>query len=144
MNDISSVPAEFIKYFIILATFLAGNYLMLRKAGGRREDPVHIKTPIETKRQPTYAEKKDVDEKLGAVNARLEKIEERFRQDCRQLTEDGNRRMEKITIEIHKMKDELGEKLDKSLQQTYQRINGQDRRIALLEGRLQITPPAQD
>jgi hypothetical protein len=143
-TSLDSVPAEFIKYFLTVAAFLAANYFMLRKAGGRRDDPLHLKTPIETKRSPLYAEKLDVDARLSKFEQRLERIEKDTATKFAEIMEKGHSRELRITHEIHQMRDEVISRIEQSLQQAYSRINDTDRRIATLEGKHNIRTRAKD
>jgi hypothetical protein len=47
--DIQSVPAEFVKYALIVGSFILANWLMIRKgqrASGNAMEPVHLAAPV--------------------------------------------------------------------------------------------------
>ncbi|MCF7785576.1 MAG: hypothetical protein K9N47_05605 [Prosthecobacter sp.] len=71
--DISSVPAEFVKYFIMMVAFIAGLYIAHRKgkqANGSKDEPLNIEQPLEVKKAPRYAHKEEVEK----VNLEVRRI----------------------------------------------------------------------
>jgi hypothetical protein len=144
---LDSVPAEFIKYFLIVATFLVGNYVMLKKSGassGKAGDPVHLKSPIETKKSPIFADKQETTEAINKLNSRLELLEVRISNNYNDIVLAGHQRTERLTEAMHVVKDEIVEKIDQSLKEAYSRINEQDTRLSRLEGQLSIAKRPRD
>ncbi len=141
------IPADFVKLFLGMCSVLIANYVMLRKAGavsGKSEDPVHVKSPIETKKTPTYADKFETATSITQLNQRLENLEQRISANYTHILEAGQQRAEKIDHTIHEIKDDIIEKIDTSLQQAYSRINNQDARLAHLEGKLSVKTRPRD
>jgi len=67
--DISSVPAEFVKYFIMMVLALGWahtKYRQSQKPNGSKEEPVSIAQPLEIKHTAQYAHKSEV-EKIQAI-----------------------------------------------------------------------------
>jgi hypothetical protein len=142
--SLDSIPADFIKFFLGMSAFLLANYAMLRKAGavsGKKEDPVHVQSPIETKKSPIYADKFETTAAITQLNLRLENLEQRISSNYTHILEAGQQRAEKIDHTIHEVKDAITQKIDDALQQAYSRINNQDTRLSRIEGQLSIKQP---
>lgn len=146
-GGLDGVPAEFIKYFLMVATFLVGNYLMLMKsraANGKADDPLHLKSPIETRKSPIYADKLETAETMRKLNDRLELLELRISNNYSDIVNAGHARTESLTKAMHEVKDDIIEKIDQSLKEAYSRINEQDTRLSRLEGHLSISKRPRD
>lgn len=75
--DISSVPADFVKNFLIMAAFVAAVYGGRRwglKSSGKADDPLHLKQPLEITKAPRYAHKRDTEAAIAALNAKVESM----------------------------------------------------------------------
>lgn len=83
-SDISSVPAEFVKYFIMMCAAGAGMWYAHKRgmrASGTKSDPVSIAQPLEIQHKARYAHKEEVEK----VNLEVKRI-----------IEAGDERQEKI------------------------------------------------
>lgn len=63
-GDISAVPAEFVKYFIMMVLALGwahSKYRQSQKPNGSKDEPVSIAQPLEIKHTPRYAHKDEVE-----------------------------------------------------------------------------------
>jgi hypothetical protein len=79
MPDISAVPPDFVKWWMIMLAFAVsagmfglGTYYSSKKSSGTAEDPVHFKNPVITSPAPIFAEKKGTDAAITAINAKVE------------------------------------------------------------------------
>lgn len=63
-GDINSVPADYVKNFLLMVAFFAGLYFAHRKgeqANGSKDEPVNIAQPLEIKHTAQYAHKTEVE-----------------------------------------------------------------------------------
>ena len=79
-SNISGVPADFVKYFMMMLIGLGGLWLGYRKgqtSKGTRDDPMHIDQPLKITKKPVYAHKEEVDALRDALAVALDKGNER-------------------------------------------------------------------
>lgn len=73
-TDISSVPAEFVKYFMMMLAFVGGLYYAHRKgkqASGTKDEPLNISQPLEIKKRTEYALKEETSSDLAKLETTL-------------------------------------------------------------------------
>lgn len=77
-TDISSVPADFVKYFMIMLAFCGGmgitGFLAYRKgtsAKGTKDEPLNIQQPLEIKKRTEYAPKEETATELAKLEGTL-------------------------------------------------------------------------
>lgn len=131
--DISSVPADFVKYFAIMLAFVAGLYLAHRKgtqATGTKEEPVNVAQPLEVKRSAEYAHKNETQSELKKLD---DKMEAMARENLRQHNTQGGKLADVITAgaerentilrAIHDMEHRVTTAMLKEMKDIHERLN---------------------
>lgn len=83
-TDIGSVPADFVKYFMMMAGFLITGWLAYRKgqqAKGTKEEPLNVAQPLQVQHAPEFADAEDVEElEKGAseISERITQMQQTF------------------------------------------------------------------
>ncbi|MFZ2276306.1 MAG: hypothetical protein WAW39_00850 [Prosthecobacter sp.] len=73
LAGVDNVPADYVKNFVIMLTFLAGLYFAHKRgmrASGTKSDPVSIAQPLEIKHTACYAHREEVEK----VNLEVKRI----------------------------------------------------------------------
>ena len=91
-----------------------------------------------------WADKTETERALSTINARLGSLESQVSREYHALMEAGAAREEKIMHALHVAKDQLAEKIDHSLKESYHRINEHETRISRTEGSLGIQKRQRD
>ncbi len=131
-TDISSVPAEFVKYFLIMMMFAGGLYLAHRKgmqASGTKAEPVNIAQPLEVKQQAQYAHRADVEHMKKEVQRIMEAGDERRVEIIEAINESERRTLVELR-ELHQRLNPVAEACKAHaavLQQIEHRLNNHER-----------------
>lgn len=141
-GGISSVPAEYVKNFLIMAGFFAAlsfGHVWGRK--GRQEDPVHIHQPLNVKKAAEYALKEETAHELKTLDERIESMaRENLRaHSAAQLSlskviEAGEHRSAKILTALHDMEQRMTASMIAEVKDVHNRINPLAEKIAAHEG----------
>lgn len=79
-TDIGNVPADFVKYFIMMAGFVATGWVAFRKgkeASGTKDEPLNVAQPLEVKKTTEYAARHDVEKLKTSIEEILKAGEDR-------------------------------------------------------------------
>lgn len=146
-NDISTVPADFVKYFIMMCLALGGMWLAHRRgsqASGSKSEPVNIAQPLNVdanvSHAPVYAHKTEVD----AIKA---DIERRTRENLRQhedtgkqlaaVIEAGSTRLQAMLTALHEMETRMTKATLTEMRGLHERLNPVAERVTAHEASLE-------
>jgi hypothetical protein len=140
--DISSVPADYVKNFLIMAGFFAAltfGHVWGRK--GRREDPVHIHQPLKVRKDTEYALKEETAHELKSLDERIESMaRENLRahsaaqQSLAKVIEAGEHRSAKILSALHDMEQRMTASMIAEVKDVHNRINPIAEKLAAHDG----------
>lgn len=144
-SDISIVPPEFIKYFLITLGWLItvggaafAAHRRAKRVAGTKDEPVHMAQPVAVnvegdvvvKQNPEYAHKKEVAKELEGLEQRMEAMaRENLRQHqatAAQLNasiQEGAKREGKILTALHEMEQRMTAATLKEMQAIHVRLN---------------------
>lgn len=146
-QDISSVPADFVKNFLIMFAFCtvgAGAYIFGRR--GSAGSPMHIEQPVSVdanvSHAPVYAHKSELD-------AIKKDIENRSRENLRQHEDNrdqlaaviaaGNDRLQSMLTALHDMESRMTTATLSEIRSLHERINPLAEKVSANEQALQGT-----
>lgn len=137
-NDISGVPAEFVKSFMIMVGFLialGGGIAWGRR--GSKESPLHVEQPVDVNAQVTHAPVYAHRTELDAVKA---DIERRTRENLRQHEDNreqltaviaaGNERLQSMLTALHDMETRMTTATLAEIRGIHERINPLGEQVA--------------
>jgi DNA repair exonuclease SbcCD ATPase subunit len=128
--DLGDTPADFVKWGLVLISFLISNYVMLRRAQGTRESPVHVQSPLEVQEKVQYADKAEMERELRDIESKVESMaRENLRahnavqQQVQNVMSKGEERAERILKALHDMETRLTTATLAEIKDLHQRIN---------------------
>lgn len=128
--DLGDTPADFVKWFVVMGSFLLSNWIMLRRAQGTKESPVHVQTPLEVSEKPQYADKAEMERELRDIESKVEamarenlRAHNAVQQQVQQVMSQGEQRAEKILKALHEMEGRITTATLKEIKDLHQRIN---------------------
>jgi hypothetical protein len=138
--DISSVPADYVKNFLIMAAFVLGVMLAHKagtKAAGSAADPLHLNSPLDIREAVSFADKKGTAQSLQKIE---ETIQALTRENLRQhnasaaqiagIIAAGEQRSTKILSSLASTEARMMSALMKELQGMHERVNPLAERVA--------------
>lgn len=134
LPDLSGVPAEFIKAFLMTAGFIVIIVLQIRNstrsAGGAAHDPVHIGQPVQVQHVDQFAPKQETAKAIADIN---DKVEAMTRENLRQhndtakrlaaVLEKGEARRADILQAIHDVEMRITNATLREIRELHQRLN---------------------
>jgi hypothetical protein len=131
--DVSGVPAEFVKYFVMMCMAGAGMWYAHKRgmqANGTKSDPVSIAQPLDVRTVPDHAIKGDTREELKSLD---EKITASARENLRQhnataerinqVIKAGEDRMSTFLNALHAMESRMTTATLKEIKDIHERLN---------------------
>lgn len=129
--DISSVPADFVKYFFTMLAFCAalwGGVTIGRR--GSKGSPLHVEQPVSVdanvSHAPVYAHQAAVDKLRADMEARTRENLRQHEEASKALTaniHEGQKRMETILNALHDMETRMTSNMLEEIKGLHQRIN---------------------
>lgn len=108
---------------------------IIERVQGRKETVTLSPQPVLTAKVPMYMEKREAEERISGILARLTTMEQRLETEYRGIIAAGEMRLQQIREALHQLQLTLVEKIEEQMQAVYHRINEQESRLARLEGR---------
>ncbi len=151
-QDISTVPADFVKYFFMMVAFagaLYGGISIGRR--GSKGSPLHVEQPVSVDANvthaPVYAQQSALDKLRADMEARTRENLRQHEEASKALAanvQKGQERMETILGALHEMETRFTENVLKEIKDIHQRLNplaeqtaSHGSTIKALEGRIQ-------
>lgn len=149
-TDISGVPAEFVKYFLIMLGFIlgggAGAFAMWRKSrqvSGTQDEPVNLQQPLHIRKVTEHAEKNELqklsDQLAGLAtivanhySAQIQSASEREMS----IKESVHHAMVEGMREMAKVKDAIKQEIEEKITPITEQLNRLRERVASAETRL--------
>lgn len=129
--DISSVPADFVKSFLIMFAFvlaLGGGVIWGRR--GSKGSPMHIKQPVavdaNVSHAPVYAHQSAVEKLRADMEARTRENLRQHEESAKQLAaviEAGNERLQSMLNALHEMETRMTKATIDEVRSLHERIN---------------------
>lgn len=129
--DISGVPADFVKYFMIMLGFvlaLYGGMTIGRK--GTKGNPLHLEQPVSVdanvSHAPVYAHQSALEKLRADMESRTRENLRQHEDDAKQLTaviEAGNQRLQQMLTALHEMETRMTNATLKEIRTLHERIN---------------------
>lgn len=130
-TDISGVPAEFVKNFMVMLAFvfgIGGGILLSRR--GTKHDPLSIEQPLSVdatvNHPPEYARQTQLDKLRADMEARIRESLKQHEQHSARLTEvieAGQARSEKILAALADMETRMTSATLRELKDIHERLN---------------------
>lgn len=130
-QDIASVPAEFVKNFLIMFGFVtvgAGAYIFGRR--GSKGSPIHLDQPIDVnakvKEEPVFAHQTALDKLRADMEARTRENLRQHDESAKQLAaviEAGNARLQSMLTALHDMENRMTKATLTEIRGIHERIN---------------------
>lgn len=123
-SDISTVPADFVKFFMIMLGWLVtvGGALWAGKAWGKKgssEDPLHVQQPLQVQQAVKHADKSELDALKSSVDAMRQEIAAQFLAAQRA----GEARVSAITESVDADLGVLGGRIGNLAEALHEKIN---------------------
>lgn len=135
--DISSVPADQVKWWFLMAAFALGMYVLARRAKtrtGGSDEPLHLQQPVHVQKAAEYAPKEETARHIQTLSAKMESMaRENLRQHnaaadkvdarLREIMAAGGKRGEKIMACIIAMEQRMGQLVREEVRNVHERVN---------------------
>jgi hypothetical protein len=131
--DIASVPADFVKYFVMMCLALGGMWLAHRRgsqASGSKAEPINIAQPLSVdasvSHAPVYAHKQDIDAIKADIERRTRENLRQHEESSKQLAaviEAGNTRLQSMLTALHDMETRMTKATLGEIRTLHERLN---------------------
>lgn len=137
LPDISTVPSDQVKWFVMLAGWALVGWLLIRRSkapSGGRDEPLHLGQPVEVKQAAEYASKGETAKAIQTLNQQMDNM---ARENLRQHNSAGDKiakrldevlragadREQKLLKEFHEMELRIGKQVIEQAEKIHLRIN---------------------
>lgn len=130
-TDISSVPADFVKYFFMMTAFLAalgGGIAWGRR--GSKGSPIHVEQPVSVDANvthaPVFAQQSALDKLRADMETRTRENLRQHEESAKQLSaviEAGNHRLQSMLTALHEMESRMTTATLAEIRSLHERIN---------------------
>lgn len=139
-GSISAVPADFVKYFMMMTVFVSGLYFAHRsgtRSSGTAADPLHLKTPLDVREVPPFADKELTETSLSKIEQTIAAMaRENLRQhhatahQVAEIIKIGEARAERILSGLADTEQRMMSKLITEIKDVHNRINPLGEKVA--------------
>ncbi|MBB5033158.1 hypothetical protein [Prosthecobacter vanneervenii] len=132
-TDISSVPADFVKYFMIMVGFVITGLLAYRKgtaAKGTKDEPLNVAQPLEVKKRTEYARKEEtqseldkLENTLNAMNRESVRQAQHTSEELASVAKAGAEREGRLMQAVHDMEKRFTQLMINEVKGLHDRLN---------------------